>query len=241
MAGDGVTEVNRARRAERAKGVGRARPHKAFKVFSILGWILSMLMLLLCICMAVIAIGQTIGEGNLSFGAVRVVSGSMEPTIRTGAMCWVVPTDMDSVEVGDIVVYWSYNRGDFIIHRVIEKTETEDGEPAVITKGDHNEVADGIPVTSDMLKSKVVSIWNWFASIAGSSTGKSEAAARFRPIMLVAVILAICVMVYEQGAELVETVKESREHRDELPEGSEEAESSQEEIKQEDEGSSGQE
>lgn len=75
-----------------------------------------------------------------------VMSGSMEPEIETGSICFIDGRNRD-VRIGDIV---AYKTGDItVIHRVI--SETDDG---YITKGDNNDAADAAPVPAENISGK---------------------------------------------------------------------------------------
>lgn len=84
-----------------------------------------------------------------------VYSDSMLPTIDQGDGYLIVATD--DVGVGDIVTYWSPERGTFVTHRVVDITAA-----GLITKGDNNPTTDqaaGYPaVRPDQLVGKVVTI-----------------------------------------------------------------------------------
>lgn len=70
------------------------------------------------------------------FRPILVVSGSMEPTIKTGSIVIASPIDAKDVQIGDIVTYKC--KGATIVHRVIEITD--DG--LFVFKGDHNQNED---------------------------------------------------------------------------------------------------
>ena len=72
-----------------------------------------------------------------------IVSGSMEPAIMTGSLCFVNYNDRD-VDVGDIIAYRAGDKT--VTHRVIDKSA--DG---YVTKGDGNDAADISPVTEDRI------------------------------------------------------------------------------------------
>ena len=73
-----------------------------------------------------------------------VESGSMEPSIHVGSLCFINKHfSYDKVEENDAIAF-TLTTGVKVTHRVIEKTE--DG---LITKGDANEVQDGIITTKD--------------------------------------------------------------------------------------------
>lgn len=64
-----------------------------------------------------------------------VDSGSMAPTLEPGDGYVAVPAG--EVTEGEIVVFWSSNRGGFVTHRVVGQTDE-----GFITKGDANDVTD---------------------------------------------------------------------------------------------------
>lgn len=79
-----------------------------------------------------------------------VISGSMEPNLPTWSLCFVsTRTSYDSIQTGDIVVYYNRSNNMRIIHRVIEI------EPdGMVTKGDANQISDGLSVGQDNLYGK---------------------------------------------------------------------------------------
>ena len=70
-----------------------------------------------------------------------VMSGSMEPALKTGSVCWINENyAYEDVKVGDVIAFKT-PMGDLVTHRVAE-TSAE----GYVTKGDANKVNDGIPV-----------------------------------------------------------------------------------------------
>lgn len=94
---------------------------------------------------------------------VVVVSGSMEPALRTNGISIIKKVSIQEIDKGDIVMYISKNNVP-VMHRVIAFTEIN-GRRALITKGDANEQEDFYPVTEDMLCGKSVVIINGVAPI----------------------------------------------------------------------------
>lgn len=82
-----------------------------------------------------------------------VVSESMVPTLNLKDMQLCKVTDFDDVEVGDIVLYM--HEDIIIIHRVIEKVDTET-EKYLVMKGDNNPEPDEWHVFPEDILSKVV-------------------------------------------------------------------------------------
>lgn len=79
------------------------------------------------------------------------MSGSMEPEIHTGSVCIVnTKADYENIQVGDIIAF-KLSSGGLVTHRVI--SITEDG---METKGDANEVSDGISTTSENFHGKTL-------------------------------------------------------------------------------------
>lgn len=97
----------------------------------------------------------------IGYRPVVVVSGSMEPAIMTNSISILEYCGMGDIGVGDIVMYYSPYSDINITHRVIDKGVDILGEEYLITKGDANELEDNIPVTSAMLRGKLVKTFNW--------------------------------------------------------------------------------
>ena len=82
--------------------------------------------LLVITCLALFAI---IISGFFGIQRYLVVSGSMEPNLYAGDIVFVnTNIDFEDVEIGDVIIF--KHRGMNIIHRVIEKTTTIDGNGA---------------------------------------------------------------------------------------------------------------
>ena len=119
--------------------------------------------LLICtviICFTVVV--QVLTKGYATFfgnSLFRVVTGSMEPEIPPGTLILSRETDIDELEMGDVICFQSLSpsmRGRMITHRIIGKTVDENGVVSLQTKGDANPSADGYPVTEANLVGKVV-------------------------------------------------------------------------------------
>ncbi len=80
------------------------------------------------------------------FGIVPyvVLSGSMEPTIDTGSLCFINKNaDYEDVKEKDIIAF-KLSDGTLVTHRAIEITET-----GIVTKGDNNDDADSNQVKKE--------------------------------------------------------------------------------------------
>jgi len=73
-----------------------------------------------------------------------VLSGSMEPTIETGSLCFINKhVKYDDIKVGDVVAYTASTTAN-VTHRVVNITDE-----GFETKGDRNDTTDGISVNKD--------------------------------------------------------------------------------------------
>lgn len=87
--------------------------------------------------------------GDYKFMIVQ--SGSMEPSIKTGAVVMVNP--VDNYKIGDIITFKKSERA--ITHR-INDIEVREGKPYYITKGDANNTPDSKKVTNEEVIGKVL-------------------------------------------------------------------------------------
>ncbi len=93
------------------------------------------------------------------FEAYIIVSPSMVPTINVQDGIIVARKNPKDLKQGDIISYLatdSYYSGKIITHRIIGIVEDSDGSLLFRTKGDNNNVADGILVSEDNVYGKVL-------------------------------------------------------------------------------------
>lgn len=120
----------------------------------------------------------------------HVVSGSMEPEIPVGALIISKKTEIEDIEVEDIISFRSlesYMQGSIVTHRVVE-IHKKDGELALVTQGDANNSMDAYYVTRDNLVGRIIyhtRDGNFITSLYGFLTNK----AGFFVIVIVPVIL----------------------------------------------------
>ena len=116
------------------------------------------------IVLAVIALLTVVltpaGEAPSVFGysAMRVLTGSMEPSIKTNSLVVVEKTSPEQISKGDIISFYSADpslEGAINTHRV-EDVINDNGEYSFVTKGDANPIADMYNVTQENLVGKVI-------------------------------------------------------------------------------------
>ena len=76
-------------------------------------------------------------------------SESMEPIYTKGSLCWVnTRVDLDSVEVGDVLVYRS-PANTLVLHRLVDKSSSADTSslPAIM-QGDANSMSQDVTLSS---------------------------------------------------------------------------------------------
>lgn len=80
-----------------------------------------------------------------------VMSGSMEPAIKTGSVCFVnTKASFEKVQIDDIITYRLLDS--YITHRVVNHVDDD----ALITKGDANNVEDLGVITKENYYGKVI-------------------------------------------------------------------------------------
>lgn len=90
------------------------------------------------------------------FYIFRVMSGSMEPTIKTGSLIFVSADKTENTQEGDVVTFSSITQPDLLItHRVISVDKNE-SNMVFRTKGDANSSPDLEPIKIEQIKGKVI-------------------------------------------------------------------------------------
>lgn len=131
--------------------------------------------------LGVVSIGMW---GASSLGVVAplvVVSGSMEPDIRTGDLLLDRPVPVEEVAVGDVLSLPHPATGTLVTHRVTEIAQQPDGAWHVRMQGDANDVADGdvYVVTDDTVLSP-----RWQLAGVGTALARITAPRTAVPLLL---------------------------------------------------------
>ena len=84
------------------------------------------------------------GIGVFPIKPLVIASNSMAPKIHRGDIVIIKDTDVKTVKKGDIIRYKMDTY--YVVHRVVNITEDEDGNLLFIMKGDNNDNIDLFPV-----------------------------------------------------------------------------------------------
>lgn len=116
-------------------------------ISNLMTWLL--FVLLLVMVFLVISTKASGGEASLfGYQIKTVLSGSMEPEIKTGSIIAVVPAeDKTSFKKNDIITYVQED-GQLVTHRILEVLGNGE-QVQYVTKGDNNKEADLTPVLSE--------------------------------------------------------------------------------------------
>lgn len=120
----------------------------------------AVLILVVALCLYVVIQVMSYGYVNLGgFMMFRVVTGSMEPEIPTGALLIAREVEIETIQLGDIVCFRSQLAdiwGKIVTHRVVGITENPVGNILLETKGDANLASDIFLVNQSNFVGKVV-------------------------------------------------------------------------------------
>lgn len=123
--------------------------------------LLTVVLIVLAVVVIVLSIKILSGQDASLFGfkMYHILTGSMEPTIRTGSDVVVKSVDPDTLETGDIISFVSRDDaiyGNVNTHRIIGIETDEQGNRVFVTKGDANNAVDTVRVRDEDIKGKVV-------------------------------------------------------------------------------------
>lgn len=139
--------------------------------------------------------------------AVKIVSGSMEPSIRDGDYIIVEKTEASALEIGDIICYYSSDKeisGRLNTHRIMEILP--DG--SFITKGDANKYCDETAVKPDSIIGKYrgkLGFLRWLSSFGSAD----------KLIFILIAVILTAVSVFEVRTIAVAVHKEKEEQTSE--------------------------
>jgi signal peptidase I len=130
---------------------------RAKKVRKITSNLITILLFLLLFFMIFVVVFSKVsgGEPNfLGYQLKTVLSGSMEPTFKTGSIIAIKPSSNPTeFKNGDIITF-KKDESTIVTHRIIEVIKNDSGDILYKTKGDNNEDADVEPVVSQNVLAK---------------------------------------------------------------------------------------
>ena len=129
---------------------------KKKKIYSKLASYLVTALLITSICLCLFVFVQVVNRGYVSifgYSFFRVYTGSMEPSIPVGSLILTKETDIEDIEINDIVSFYSkekYMQGKIITHKIIRVTG-EGADAVVVTQGVANPEPDPAIHASDVM------------------------------------------------------------------------------------------
>jgi signal peptidase I len=96
------------------------------------------------------------GQGEImGYRLLSVLSGSMEPGIKTGSIIAIKPNvDIEDLKKGDVITFKSEEDPNKLITHRITDIKMENSIPQFITKGDNNDAEDPLPVRASNVVGK---------------------------------------------------------------------------------------
>ena len=169
-----------------------AKGGKIFSAFcSVIGIAGLVIIILLCLPVTI--------PGFIGFNIYNVETGSMEPTMPVGSICYVKSVAAHNIKQGDIIAFRS--EGMTITHRVLENDQSA---MELKTKGDANQTEDPVPIRYEEVIGRVElhlpflgSFFVFFTSIKGK--------------IYVFGVLAACVALMTIGSSIRDKKKKSEE------------------------------
>lgn len=171
------------------------------QVFGVLSGLAQLALIIALLTVAVASFGHRIPILSRSrFNFFAVTSGSMEPTIPTGALLMVGKYDLSKLQAGDIITYQKRNEDSgqaaVVTHRIAEvlveeeeqKFETSEGTKSknVImytfkTKGDANTEADNYTVGG----SEIIGLYTWHTPWLGYMSAFAQTPRGFISLVII--------------------------------------------------------
>ncbi|MDD4830554.1 MAG: signal peptidase I [Candidatus Pacebacteria bacterium] len=150
-----------------------------------------------------------------------VLSGSMEPAIRTGSVVAIKPAN--EYGIGDIITFGEISRTSVPTTHRIKDIKIDNGKTLYITKGDANNAEDQSPVSKESISGKV------FFTIP--FLGYGLAAIRHPIGFLLILIIPAGIIIYDQVKVILSETKKEKEDKKLEKESKEPKEPENKEIK----------
>lgn len=135
---------------------------------------------------------------------LTVLSGSMEPAIRTGSVVAIKPAD--TYKTGDIITFGEISRTKVPTTHRVKEVMIVDGQTLYTTKGDANNGEDLEPVSKKMIAGKV------FFTVP--FLGYGLAAIRHPAGFVLLVIIPAGIIIYDQVKVILAETKKKKEDKE---------------------------
>lgn len=142
----------------------------------------------------------------LGYSILQVQTGSMEPEIKTGSIIIVKKTDFYSLEIDDIISFYSRNEkidGKINTHRIVNIIESSPSRRMLVTKGDANGAVDDTVVYKNDVVGKLC--YN-----LGTVGGSVLSVLRNPKIIFIFIILPLIFITFSESVNLVTLVVENK-------------------------------
>ncbi|MBR1824588.1 MAG: signal peptidase I [Ruminococcus sp.] len=168
--------------------------------------IVSIILIISVIFTAYVMINSARGKAVRVFGksVLKVVTGSMEPSIHVGDYIIVEKTDTDTLEAGDIISFYSEQsdiNGLLVTHRIAEV----EPDGSFVTKGDANPVTDSVTVRPERIVGKYTGKARFFIWVSTF--------ANIRKILLLAVMITMTVIAMYEAKTVMNIGKKAVEEK----------------------------
>lgn len=181
---------------------------KIKKIVSVAMIIVSALVFVLGFTIFIASVSASGGKvpSILGYSVLQVQTGSMEPEIATGSIIVVKETDFDSLQIGDIISFYSDNdkiKGQVNTHRIVNFVNGMGSKKVAVTKGDANTMVDDTPVYDIDVVGK---LYYNFGTVGSSVLG----VLRNPKIIFIFIILPLIFITFSEAVNLVTLVVESK-------------------------------
>lgn len=172
---------------------------------------LSFIMIVFSLFILLTVVATKKGEVPKVFGysLLRVLTGSMEPTIPTDSLLIVKSVEGVQLKEGDIISFYSEDpvlQGGVNTHRIVQVIE-ENGEVSYQTKGDANSLADRYRVKPE----KVVGVMVTSSLLLGKAIGLITNPIIFFPIIIIPLVIIVMKNIIQSVITAKELMKEEEE------------------------------
>jgi signal peptidase I len=146
-------------------------PEKRKGVLRYIGVGLSGGLLLLVAALAVLLIALPAAVGGMP---LTVLTSSMEPGLPPGTLIVVKPTPIEEIRVGDVVTFQLRSGEPILVtHRVVERSVSSNGEVALVTKGDNNDLPDD-PIREIQVRGTLWYSFPWLGWVNNALNGEAR-------------------------------------------------------------------